>query len=155
MCQNSSFRDPFESNKNPWRSENRRSWPPTLPPWKFTMDFMKLHRGKTVRSASNHPKGRLPEISPFLFSLFSFFRPNWHSLDFAFSIISHMARHVVNPGRSKKKKGVGSLFGGKQTSKENVQNVFCWTENPGSSCLCLNTFRLAGSNFRLPTDSID
>lgn len=59
------------------------------------------------------------------------------------------------PWKIQKKKGVGSLFGGKQTSKENVQNVFCWTENPGSSCLCLNTFRLAGSNFRLPTDSID
>lgn len=142
--------------KNPWRSENHRSWPPTLPPVKVYHGFHEASPGKnsSLSFKSSDLGRKLPKSRLFCFPCFRFFRPNWHSLDFAFSIISHMARHVVNPGRSKKK-GVGSLFGGKQTSKENVQNVFCWTENPGSSCLCLNTFRLAGSNFRLPTDSID
>ena len=155
MCQNSSFRDPFESNKNPWRSENRNSVDlqpyrrESLPwiSWSFTGEkqFAQL---QIIRFGSPSR-----DLAFFVFLVFVF-PPQLAQLRFAFSIISHMARHVVNPGRSKKK-GVGSLFGGKQTSKENVQNVFCWTENPGSSCLCLNTFRLAGSNFRLPTDSID
>ena len=154
MCQNSSFRDPFESNKNPWRS----NYPPELTSnptaVKVYHGFHEASPGKNS-SLSFKSSERSPsrDLAFFVFLVFVF-PPQLAQLRFCvFNNLPHGTARCEPWKIQKKRRGVFVWW---QTNfKRKCANVFCWTENPGSSCLCLNTFRLAGSNFRLPTDSID